>query len=150
MKKIFHRKDDAESPNSINNDTVIGTSLYDSTAAAGQPQHGDYPIKGYDSTSNILQQQQPGRKSSVRSRRSSGSFSPPWRSPTPMSSSPANNPTRTEPLAPYQHQTPTTARGHDEQNRRSRTSLPREFANMTLGNEGQSKSPAASCFPHAP
>lgn len=147
MKKIFHRKKDdnqGQSPKSNKSNPTLGTSLYESTSAAGQPQLGDYPIKGNDSSTMVHQQ---GRKSSVRSRRSSGSqFNVPWRSPTPdqqsgrrtsLSSPPgSHNLTGTEQLAPYQHQTPMPASGQGDRKRWSRTPLPQDFANMSLGNDG--------------
>lgn len=145
MKKMFRRKDDGQgqSPKSTKSNPTLETSLYESTSAAGQPQLGDYPIKGNDSSA-MLQ----GRKSSVRSRRSSGSqFNVPWRSPTPdqqtgrqtprMSPPPGQNSLAAEQLAPYQHQTAVPASEQGNRKRWSRTPLPQEFASLSLGNDGK-------------
>lgn len=79
MKRLFHRKRDDEesvarasqSPYSNKNDPAMHASSYDSTAPAGLPQTGDYPIKGNDMTA--ASGKQPKRKTSVRSWRSSNS-----------------------------------------------------------------------------
>ena len=55
MKRLFHRKrdDDASSTDQRDaypsgSDPALRTSLYDTTFAGGQPQTGDYPLRGND------------------------------------------------------------------------------------------------------
>ncbi|KAL9593542.1 MAG: hypothetical protein Q9179_005831 [Wetmoreana sp. 5 TL-2023] len=93
MKKLFHRKKNSapSSPeqtpprlrnaDNVNTDPSIRTSRYESTASAGLPQTGQYPLKGNNS-SVALQ----GRRSETYSRgQASGTVEP---SPRPSSSSP--------------------------------------------------------------
>lgn len=145
MKNLFHRKKDdlhqQPSDYSLGSDLTLRASLYETTTPAGLPQVGDYPIKGNDSS--LMLQQGPGRKLSLRSRRSSdGSrHNALHRSPTPdqyvgrrtprMDPSPGRSAVSPESDPPYQ------PRGQDEMlKRRSQPLLAREFANLNLGNEG--------------
>lgn len=155
MKKLFHRKkhDDVSSspspssPYADRSASGLPTSPYDSIAAGGLPQTGDYPIKGND-TANVLKKK-PSRRSSFRSwRSSSGSQQPALsnRSPTPdqyaspvkLGSSPSNNMMAAESYAPQP----------GGQNRGSRTQLPQEFSNMSLGHDGQSPPAPSPLLPY--
>ena len=153
MKRMFHRKkeDDNAYPAehgmaSVKSDPTLRTSLYQSSMAGVTPQMGNYPIKGNDS-SVLLHQP---RKSSVRSRRSSGShYNEPNSSPTPdtyatggrrvltKTPPPKNAVSPETSYAPYQQQTPTPATRQEERKKRwSRTPLPEDLANLNLGNGG--------------
>lgn len=146
IKKIFHRnKDDGpeetaqrtRAPASASSDPAIRTSLYESTAAGGLPQTGDYPIKGNDSTV-LLQAARKTSTRSMRSRRSSSrdSHSVATRRTPGMSPPPLNN---TNNLGSYdahgQYQDgPSPVSGQDNQRKRlSRSSLPQEFGRLNFG-----------------
>ena len=144
MKKLFHRKkrdepgsSPASSPYS-RGDLGLQTSLYDTTSTSGLPQSGDYPLRGND-TPNVLRKKPSSRRSSIRSWRSSSSQQPaPYqRSPTPdrygspeLTSPPSNRGMMggSEAYAPQ----PAGSR------RWSRSQLPQDFSNMSLGNNGTS------------
>ncbi|KAL9124795.1 MAG: hypothetical protein Q9217_005914 [Psora testacea] len=149
VKRMLHRRKDDEytSPSHVRAPTnarsvpALRTSLYDVTEPGGLPQTGDYPIKGNDS-SVILQQH--GRKSSLRSRRSSGSQHN--ISPTPDRYASQANPVMGAP-APHdivnpdlqasgQQRRPASGSGQNGQKRWSRGQLPQDFSNLNLGNTG--------------
>ena len=149
MKRIFHRKKDSEdvspppqrAPDSSRSEPALRTSLYEATSSDGLPHSGDYPLKGNDS-SVFLQQQ--GRKSSLRSRPSSGSHYN--RSPTPDQHTSqrhpamaANDGVDSDVHASRLQKSPTPASGQNGQKRRSRTQLPEDFSNMSLGNTGEQR-----------
>ena len=151
MKRMFHRKKDDDSeepiqrertPAAAKSNPAIRTSLYESTTAGGLPQNGDYPIKGNDS-SVILQAD---RKSSVHSLRSwrSSSRGSPSAAPLQAPTSTQYDGSRSNPRLPPQtsnasdtkfydaYQSPT--RGQDDPPKRwSRSPLPQEFANLSIG-----------------
>ena len=154
VKKLFHRKDhDGEEPNQQTrrpangrSEPAIRTSLYDSTTSGGLPQTGDYPIKGNDS-SVILQS---GRKSSVRSRRSSsrGSQYDSSRRAAHMSSPPSNtyDSSSYDTHDPYQDTSSILQGQDDRQKGLSRSALPQEFAGMNLGEHQGLKHPSYICW----
>lgn len=153
MKRIFHRKKDGDaSPTgqrdsySSSSETALRTSRYDTTVAGGRPQTGDYPIRGNDESLALTQQ---GRKSSVRSRRSSGSQNRlSRRSVTPdryaiqrnFEASPppprdiANPDVR---ASKYSRSPPSGRTQDDNQKRWSHSQLPQDFSGMSLGSDGR-------------
>ena len=155
---MFHRKkdEDIEEPQlqsrprgAAGSTPNLRTSLYDSTTTGGNPQTGNYPIKGNDN-SVVLQT---GRKSSVRSLRSrrsssrSSQYNAPYREPNPNKYDGGRAATRvppplqsdftgSEPYDPYQDAQYSLDGQDNAQKGWSRTPLPQEFANLNL-NDGQ-------------
>ena len=144
MKKLFSRKKrgdpnpsptHASSPYSGRNESGLRTSFYDTTTASGEPQTGDYPIRGND-TPNVLRKKPPSRRSSIRSWRSTTSNQPISynRAPTPdqYGGRPGSSAYANGDMIGSESYAPQPV----GQRRWSRTQLPQEFSNMSLSNEG--------------
>ena len=148
MKRLFHRKrdDDASSTDQRDaypsgSDPALRTSLYDTTLAGGQPQTGDYPLRGNEDSVVLTHQ---GRKSSIRSRRSSSSQNHlPRRSVTPDLHAAQRNlgaspPPPRDLINPEFSRSPPAGRTPDSNQKRwSHTHLPQDFSNMTIGRESK-------------
>ena len=145
MKRIFSRKKHESRSPSPESELARGnpafrSSLYDTTTAGIEPQTGQYPIRGHDG-SEILQKGK-SRRSSFRSRRSSGSqHRPPHDSVTPdqyraqrsmdISHPPPPSDIPNSDMYPQQPQPSSTPK-----KRWSRSNLPEAFSNLDIGNGG--------------
>lgn len=154
MKKMFHRKKNesneelnhhTRTPAAARSDPAMRTSLYESTTEGGLPQTGDYPLRGNDS-SVVLQG---GRKPSVRSLRSRRSSSRgsqqniPLQAPSPTQhdasrmnprfAPQASNATGAGSYHAYQNPALPTRNQEDQRKRWSRSPLPQEFADLSIG-----------------
>ena len=153
VKRIFHRKKTGDkSPahesehQSSGSQPALHTSLYNTTVAGGAPQTGEYPIRGHDSSVALAQQ---GRKSSVRSRRSSASGREMFRrSITPdhfdgrnrygtTQSRPSDTVSSNIHASDYQS-SPKSGPGHKKEKRWSRTQLPEDFERMNISHTSDS------------
>ena len=143
MKKMFHRKKDdvTEEPRhrvrdsgTANRDPAIRTSLYESTAAGVLPQTGGHPIKGNDS-SVILQPVKKSSFRSLRSRRSSsrGSHYDESRAVAARAPPQTSHAGGSGAYEPYKDAASPIGGSDAGRKRWSRSPLPQEFANMSLG-----------------
>ena len=151
VRRLFHRRKDDDTSPSLDNEPrssggqpALHTSQYDSTVAGGVPQTGDYPIKGNDSSVALMQT---GRKSSVRSRRSSASGRGLFRrSTTPdqaagrnsygTTQSPPNDAVNSNTHPSNSQSSPVSGYGHNKQKRWSRTQLPEDLSKMNISDTG--------------
>lgn len=145
MKRIFSRKKhDSRSPSPeselARGNPAFRSSLYDTTTAGMEPHTGEYPIRGHDGSETV--QNAKSRRSSFRSRRSSGSLHrPPHRSITPdqyrtqrsmdMSHPPPPSDIAIANMYPHHPQSSSTPK-----KRWSRSNLPEAFSNLNIGKEG--------------